>query len=122
METDTHGAFRFITGPLSPSAEQAIARAKELAQRVMPRDQAAERTRRADEPRVTTGITLDVDPSANLVIARVVDSDTGEVIRQLPSKAEVRFVTTSREMHKYDEPSKQADFDAKSPPSTNVTV
>lgn len=122
MEIDALRAVSYITGPLSPGAEQAVARAKNLAQRVLPGDKAGEDTAYAHEHKEKTGITLQVDPSANLVIARVVDNETGELIRQFPSKAAVRFVTASRELLKYDEDAKLSDLELANISTTNVTV
>jgi hypothetical protein len=129
METDAlKAAFRYITGPLSPDAERAVTRAKNIAERALPQD-AGDKT--AVQPKARpkdTGVTLAVDPSANLVIARVIDRATGELIRQIPSEASVRFVTASRALlgqeveAKYKEASAQADADPEQTSQTLVTV
>jgi len=41
---------------------------------------------------------LDVDDAADSVVSRVVDSNTGEVVSQLPSDAELRLMRWSRQM------------------------
>ena len=124
METDALKAFRYITGPLSPGAEQAVTRAKTMAQRISPQmngDKDAGQSKfRTDK----TGIALAVDPTANLVIARVIDRDTGELIRQFPSQASVQFVTASRDeaAAKYKEAGAQADADMEQASQTLATV
>ena len=126
METDALKAFRYITGPLSPGAEQAVARAKKMAQRAQqPADRGAEPAQfRADR----TKVALTVDPKANMVIARVIDRDTGRLIRQLPSQASVEFVKASRAMlgqevdAKYKEAGAQANADPEHASQTLVTV
>jgi len=126
METDALKAFRYITGPLSPGAEQAVTRAKNMAQRVLPPpvEGGAEQTQlRSDR----TKVALTVDTRANMVIARVIDRDTGHLIRQLPSQASVEFVTASRALGqevdaKYKEASAHAEADPEQPPQTKVTV
>jgi len=128
METDAVKAFRYITGPLSPDAEQAVTRAKTMAQRVLPQmngDKDAGQSKfRTDQ----NGIALAVDPTANMVIARVIDRDTGQLIRQIPSQEAVRFVAASRALFgeevdaKYKEASAQADADPEHSSQTLVTV
>jgi uncharacterized FlaG/YvyC family protein len=126
METDAVKAFRYITGPLSPDAEQAVTRAKNMAQRALPQ-QCADR-RAEQSPSDGTKVALTVDPTTNMVIARVIDRDTGQLIRQLPSQAAVQFVAASRAMlgqevdAKYKEASAQADADPEHPSQTLVTV
>ncbi|HEY5609139.1 MAG TPA: flagellar protein FlaG [Alphaproteobacteria bacterium] len=126
METDAVKAFRYITGPLSPDAEQAVTRAKNMAQRALPQQPA---DRRAEQsPSDGTKVALTVDPTTNMVIARVIDRDTGQLIRQLPSQAAVQFVAASRAMlgeevdAKYKEARAQADADPEHPSQTLVTV
>lgn len=126
METDALKAFRYITGPLSPGAEQAVARAKNMAQRAQqPAYKGAEQSQfRSDG----TKVALTVDTTANMVIARVIDRDTGQLIRQLPSQATVEFVAASRAMlgqevdAKYKEASAHAEADPEQPSQTQVTV
>jgi|SRR4029079_10244699 len=127
METDALKAFRYITGPLSPGAEQAVTRAKNMAQRVLPPP--VEGGVEQAQPRSdSTKVALTVDSKANMVIARVIDRDTGHLIRQLPSQASVEFVTASRAIlgqevdAKYKEASAHAEADPEQPPQTQVTV
>ena len=126
METDALKAFRYITGPLSPGAEQAVTRAKNMAQRVLPQavDGGEQAPFRADK----TKVALTVDTTANMVVARVIDRDTGQLIRQLPTQAAVQFVAESRAVlgqevdAKYKEASANAEADPELPSQTQVTV
>jgi hypothetical protein len=126
METDALKAFRYITGPLSPGAEQAVTRAKNMAQRVLP--QAGDGGEQAPFPADKTKVALTVDTTANMVVARVIDRDTGQLIRQLPTQAAVQFVAESRAVlgqevdAKYKEASANAEADPELPSQTQVTV
>ena len=123
METDALKAFRYITGPLSPGAEQAVTRAKNIAQRALPQAPAEQ----SQYPSEKTAVELTVDTTANMVVARVIDHDTGQLIRQLPTQAAVQFVAESRAMRgqevdaKYKEASAHAEADPEHPSQT-VTV
>jgi uncharacterized FlaG/YvyC family protein len=128
MEIDALRAFNHITGPLSPSAEQAVARAKTIAQRAFPDGHATKAAARrllpddlADSFQIRgdkTSVALDIEPAANLVIARVFDRDTGDVIDQIPSAASVRLATLSREMLRYGD----ADAEAQPVSTIHMTV
>jgi uncharacterized FlaG/YvyC family protein len=128
METDALKAFRYITGPLSPGAEQAVTRAKNIAQRSLPQQTSDSHAEQSQFRSDRTSVALTVDTTANMVIARVIDRDTGQLIRQLPSQAAVQFVTASRAMlgqevdAKYKEASAQANADPEHPSQTLVTV
>ena len=121
-------AFRYITGPLSPDAERAVARAKDVAQRALPQRAADSGAGQSQFRSDRTNVALTVDPRANMVVARVIDGDTGQLIRQLPSQATVQFVAESRAMlgqevdAKYKEASAHAGADPEQPPQTQVTV
>ena len=126
METDALKAFRYITGPLSPGAEQAVTRAKNMAQRVLP--QAVDGGEQAPFHADKTQVALTVDTTAHMVVARVIDRDTGQLIRQLPTQAAVQFVAESRAVlgqevdAKYKEASANAEADPELPSQTQVTV
>ena len=128
METDAPSAFSYITGPLSPSARRAVARAKNAAQRALPGDAAASDSAQPKARENKTNITLVVDPTSHLVVARVIDGDTGDVIRQLPSAEAVRFVAASHEMlgqlagAKYKETEDTVDVEPKHAVSTDMTA
>ena len=127
METDALKAFRYITGPLSPGAEQAVTRAKNVAQRALPQAPADRHAEQSQYPSDKTAVALTVDTTANMVVARVIDHDTGQLIRQLPSQAAVQFVAETRAIRgqevdaKYKEASAHAEADPEHPSQT-VTV
>ena len=82
MEIDESKAVSYYTRSLSPNVQQALARAKDVAQRVLPAQPAAQDSAQRMD---TTNVTLVVDPTLRLVVDRVTDTTTGAVLSLLPT-------------------------------------
>jgi len=91
MGIEEQTAVSFYSGSLSPNVQQAVARAKDVAQRVLP-SQTSDPTLRMDR----TDVTLVVDPALRLVVDRVTDVDTGAVLSLLPSSEPSPLAERSR--------------------------
>jgi len=98
METDALKTFHQITGRLWPSAELGVARAKSVAERALPGDTVAKVVTKSNFRTEETGVALAVDPVSNVVVARVIEKETGETVRQIPSVESVRFLAASRKL------------------------
>ena len=86
--------------PLSPRAAQAIAVAKAKAQTLaseQPRTPLADAVRSHLPDCLTAHVALSIDDSTGLVVGTVIDSQSGKVLRQIPSEEMVRLIRATRE-------------------------
>jgi flagellar protein FlaG len=89
---------------LTPRAAQALAVAKSKAERLVPPEthiplaDAVQSVARAELPDcLTAHVALSVDNDTGMVIGTVIDRNSGEVLRQIPSEEMVRLIRATRE-------------------------
>ena len=89
--------------PLTPRAAQAVAVAKARAERLAPEHiqtplaDAVQSYRSQLPESLTAHVALSVDRETGLVIGTVIDSESGKVLRQIPSEEMVRLIRATRE-------------------------
>jgi flagellar protein FlaG len=101
IEANTHSTNG--SPPLTPRAAQAVQVAKAKAERLVPE---------APDPKVTEAlqqifglslpeavnsrVELNVDQDAGIVVGRVINKETGEVIREIPPESIVRLIEATK--------------------------
>ena len=86
--------------PLSPRAAQAIKAAKAAAVRQQPAvDEAAlNRVLGKKVPELTTGhLKLNIDQASGMVVGQIIDRESGEVIKQIPTEDMLKLIAATRE-------------------------
>ena len=95
-----------LSSALAPKLERAVHAAKNVAQRqisAVPEDALSETYRRsAASPqgpaKVDTHLQLAVDDSTDRVIGRIVDLESGEVVKQIPSDEMLQLIAKTKEL------------------------
>ena len=86
--------------PLSPRAAQALEAAKTAAVRQKPAvDEAAlNRAFRNQVPELKAGhLKLNIDQASGMVVGQIVDRESGEVIKQIPTEDMLKLIAATRE-------------------------